>query len=513
MNLKFDNIKFKVILYPSYSRILAAISGLMLVAAVPPINLYVLGWVGLIPLFMALEKSSRSGFSEGFIAGLTFNTGTVYWLALNTGTYKMVATATMLATVMILATGWGVAALLFQMIYRTNRVLAWFSIPFSWITFEGWLSHLVDVGFPWPLLALTQAEFDPALQLMEYTGVWGTSFWVVVLNLILFLGWRSNNLKKRIVLIALIIWISIPYISLKRAYRYYNTDFPVINVSCAQGNIDPLDKWQSDPIVSWNIYDSLSRTGSYAGLDLLIWPETALPMNLPLLSHYTKLITDLSIDLDCSIITGASARQKYKGVTRPLNSAYLITPDDGVVDRGSKIFLVPFGERVPFQAVFPALGNLNFGQAEFLPDLQRNIFEIKTNTGVCRFPVLICYESGFSGIVRSAVLKGSNFLVTISNDGWYGKSSEPYQIAVLSRFRCIETRRSMARAANTGISLIADPLGRIISSTDLETRGNNKATVPLVSDITFFVKHGNWFLVVITLIYGLCLTYVLYRKF
>ena len=504
--------EFKIIMRPSYSRILAAISGLMLTAAVPPINLYVLGWVGLIPLFMALEKPSGSGFSEGFVSGLVFNTGTVYWLALNTGTYFWIATATMFASVLILATGWGVAAMLFRMIYKYNHTLAWFSIPFSWITFEGWLSHLGEIGFPWPLLALTQAEFNPVLQIMEYTGVWGTSFWVVTLNLLLFLGWRSNGIRKRLFIVAVLICVSIPYIALNRAYKYYDAGLPVVSVSCVQGNVDPLDKWRSDPIMSWAIYDSLSRKGSPHGLDLLVWPETALPIKLPVMSHYTKLITDLSRELNCSIITGASARQKYKGITRPLNSAYLITSENGIADRGAKRFLVPFGERVPFQAIFPALGNLNFGQAEFLPDLRQNIFEISTKVGICRFPVLICFESAFSGLARDAVLSGANFLVTISNDGWYGSSSEPHQIAALSRFRCIETRRSMARAANTGISLIADPLGRVISSSPLEISARLSASVPLVSDITFFVKHGNWFLVLVTFIYGVCLAYVLYRK-
>ena len=461
---------------------------------------------------MALEKPSGKGFSEGFVAGIVFNTGTVYWLALNTGTYFWIATATMLATVLILATGWGLAAILFRMIYDYNHKLAWFSIPFSWITFEGWVSHLGEIGFPWPLLALTQAEFDPALQIMEYTGVWGTSFWVVTLNLLLFLGWRSGGIKKRVIIFAILISVSIPYIVLNRAYRYYDAELPVVSVSCVQGNIDPLDKWRSDPMLSWTNYDSLSRSASSEELDLLVWPETALPVNLPVMSYYTKLISDLSKELNCSIITGASARQKYNGITRPLNSAYLITPETGITQRGAKRFLVPFGERVPFQAIIPALGNLNFGQAEFLPDLYQNIFKVSTKVGECHFPVLICYESAFSGLARDAVLSGSNFLVTISNDGWYGSSSEPHQIAAISRFRCIETRRSMARAANTGISLIADPLGMVISSSALETSSRINAAVPLVSDITFYVKHGNWFLIITTFIYGVCLVFVLYRK-
>jgi len=491
---------------------LAATSGLMLAAAVPPINLYVLGWVGLVPLFMALENPSGKGFSEGFVAGICFNTGTVYWLAFNTGTYFLIASATMVATVGILAAGWGTAAWVFRIIYDQNRILAWLSIPFSWITWEGWVSHLGEIGFPWPLMALTQSNFEPVLQVMEYTGVWGVSFWVVTLNLILFIGWRANVKFKRVVLMALLIWVAVPLFALNRAYRYYDTTSSVIRVSCVQGNIDPLDKWLSDPFLSWSIYDSLSRMGSKNSVDLTVWPETALPVNLMVMSYYTELISNLANNLNSSIITGASSRQKFKGVTRPLNSAYLIIPQQGIADHGAKRFLVPFGERVPFQEIIPPLGNLNFGQAAFLPGLRQNLFEVKTEDTICRFPVFICFESAFSGIARDAVRSGANFLVTISNDGWYGKSSEPHQIAALSRFRSIETRRSMARAANTGISLITDPLGRIISSTELEKRTSIRATVPLVSKITFYVRYGNWFLAVVSAIYGMCIVYVVYRK-
>ena len=175
------------------------------------------------------------------------------------------------------------------------------------------------------------------------------------------------------------------------------------------------------------------------------------------------------------------------------------------MERYSKQYLVPFGERVPFQWLIPGLGNLNFGQAEFLPGLRSTLFQVNTSQAFMVFPALICFESAFPQVTRRFVKRGSNLLVTISNDAWYGKTSEPYQIAALSRFRCIETRRSMARAANTGISFLADPLGRVVAKSELGEKKWLIAELPLLSQKTFFVKHGDLFLLIATALYGLSL--------
>lgn len=487
------------------TRVFAAISGAVVAAAGPPLDFYFLAWIGLVPLFYALEKSEGNGFAEGFIAGLVFNTGTIYWFAFNSGTTLLIATASMVVAVLMLASGWGLAAWLFKKIFKRLGRAAWISIPFAWSAWEGWLSNMGELAFPWSLLALSQAEFLPVLQIMEFTGVWGVSFWVVALNVAVFLVWRNSGLVRTIALLSVVALVSIPFFALQHAYRYYRGNPPTVRILIVQGNVDPLSKWVEGVRFSWAIYDSLTRAGGEAIVDLIVWPETAVPVQLTTQSYISEGITDLATDMDAAIVTGASAKCRKNDEICPLNAAFLVNPASGISDVYSKQILVPFGERVPFQRLFPVLGKLNFGQAEFLPGLRQSIFSVDVGDNSLRFPSLICYESAFPLQSRAAVNRGANLLVTISNDAWYGNCSEPYQIAAFSRFRCIETRRAMARASNAGISFLADPLGQVVAQTNLLQAEWKAGVLPLMEDMTFYVRHGDLFLFAVTMIYGVFL--------
>lgn len=493
-------------LFPPKSRLLAALSGLLLAAACPPLDLFPLAWIGLVPLFYAIENPQGKGFGEGFIGGLVFNTGILYWLAFNNGTHWTVATLTMVAAVAILATGWGLAARLFFPIRRRFGFRAWLLVPFSWVAWEGWLSFLGELAFPWPLLALTQARFNALLQVMEFTGVFGVSFWVATLNTTLFILLLKRNKRDGIIgITALLILAAVPLFAHLHATGYDHLETDKAHVLLVQGSVPAHEKWVRGAEASWSRYDSLTRSGMIPEIDLIIWPETALPTHLMHQSAYANRLARLSDDTGAWIMTGASDYARMDDEYRPLNGAFLIGPGRGIVDRCGKRFLVPFGERVPFQAIVPQLGRLNFGQAEFLPGLLPSMFDVSNSRVSLRFPVMICYESIFPWISREAVQQGCNLLVTISNDAWYGRTSQPEQIGALSRFRCIETRRSMARVSNAGVSLAADHLGREIVRTRLFVPAVVSADLPLLDVETFYVKHGNLFLIIVTLIYGMML--------
>ncbi len=457
---------------------------------------------------LALEEPRRSGFSEGFVAGLAFNTGTLYWLAFNSGTYAAIAALTMFVLVSAISVFWGIAAWLFRRVYNHLGQTALIIVPFAWTTWEGLQSNLGELSFPWSLLALTQAGYEPVLQVMEFTGMSGVTFWVVGLNVLVLFTLRKSLFLKRILLVAIVIWFLIPFGILHHSYKYYEGDPHVARIMAVQGSLDPLEKWQGGARHSWDVYDSLSREGSEKGTDLIIWPETALPTVLIERSFYTNSISQLARDLNTSIITGSSAYRQVEDDLKPMNVAYLVSSDTGIEDVYSKQVLVPFGERVPFQWIFPKLGNLNLGQAEFLPGLRQSIFEVTGKTTSIKSPALICYESIIPHQTRLAVKNGANLLVTISNDAWYGKTSEAYQIAALSRFRCIETRRSMARASNAGVTFLADPLGRIIRQTELFETTSIAGILPLIEMETFYVRYGDWFLTIVSVIYGSVLIYI-----
>ena len=488
------------------SHIYAALTGAMLTAACPPLNLYPLAWIGLIPLFHALKNSSGGGFGEGFAAGFVFNLGILYWLAFNTGADLSLALFTMFSTVMILALGWGTAAWLFKRILERVGAIAWLLIPFSWTAWEGALSHLGELSFPWPLLALTQARFDSVLQIMEYTGTGGVTFWVASANVIVFLtllqDTRSLRIAARLCLIPL---FAIPLLADLHARLAYRHPYPKVRVMAVQGNIPPELKWLQGAETSWAVYDSLTRSDSSLKPALVVWPETALPANLLYQSIYYYYLSRLADETGACILTGASDYSRVSEERRPLNASFLIKPGEGVVQRGAKLMLVPFGERVPFQWIAPQLGNLNFGQAEFLPGLYQTLFRLKADRANLVFPAMVCYESAFPEISRQAVLKGANLLTTISNDAWYGWSSEASQIVALSRFRCIETRRGMVRASNSGTSFICDHFGHILATTGLYVPATASGEIALLDVQTFFVAHGELFTAIVTGLFGLML--------
>lgn len=481
--------------------------------SVPPVNLYYLAWLGLVPLFIALEKPQKKGFSEGLIAGIVFNTGILYWFSFNSGTHTFIASISMIAVVALLSVGWGVASYLFILMKTRIGRIAWLFVPFSWTAWEGWLSNMGEIAFPWSLLALTQTRFEAILQVMEFTGIWGVSFWVVAINTVIFFIWQNKTpVEKRIAFIVFILLVIIPPAALLHAFKYYDDRQPTVGTLVVQGNLDPREKWIEGADYSWNIYDSLTRSVGDQEVDLVIWPETALPAHLIAQSHFIHKLSDLTNDLNLNLLTGAPGYCRVDDDIHSLNSAFLIHPGQAIVDQYSKRQLVPFGERIPFQWIYPKLGELSFGQAEFLPGLRPTLFEVFTRQVRINFPALICFESAFPQMTKDLVKRGANLLVTISNDAWFGRTSEPYQISELSRFRCIETRRSMARAANTGISFLADPLGRIIKQSDIFESDCLFAELPVLSVKTFYVRYGNLFLMIVTLVYGAGLIFALIKN-
>jgi len=485
---------------------LAALSGLLLAAACPPYELFILAWVGLIPFFIALEHSKGNGFIEGFTAGVVFNTGVLYWLAFNNGTHLIVAAITLILAVAVLAPVWGAVAWLFLKIRARFGFKAWLLVPFSWTAWEGWLAHMGELAFPWPLLALTQTGFSPLLQIMEFTSALGVTFWVASFNIVLFTLYEKRDVRvRRLALGGIIALIAVPLVAHLHALKYLDRNGDSLRTMVAQANVAAYEKWIKGPQFSWAIYDSLINAAASSGIDLVVLPETGLPAHLMHQSIYSEKFARLSSGLDLFIVTGASDYQRRDDEQRPLNAAFLAAPDRGIIDRCAKRFLVPFGERVPFQWIIPQLGKLNLGQAEFLPGLRPAVFRISRNDMDIRFPVMICYESIFPWIARSAVRRGANLLVTMSNDAWYGRSPEAEQIAALSRFRCIETRRSMARASNTGISLLIDPLGREIVRTGQFEKSFVAAELPICEAATFYVVHGDLFTAIITAVYGIFL--------
>ena len=172
------------------------------------------------------------------------------------------------------------------------------------------------------------------------------------------------------------------------------------------------------------------------------------------------------------------------------NSALFYTEKGQQLEqRYDKIHLVPFGERIPGQKLFPFLGKIRLGQAEFAPGDSLKLFQPVPDVQV---GCLICFEVVFPEVAAGLVRRGAQILVNLTNDGWYGNSSGPYQHLALARLRAIVTRRSIARAANTGISAMIDPAGRVLCRAGYGRRSALALELPLNDGVTFAVRYSAW---------------------
>jgi len=179
------------------------------------------------------------------------------------------------------------------------------------------------------------------------------------------------------------------------------------------------------------------------------------------------------------------------GVDSPqkvFNSATVVSPTGDWDGRYSKIHLVPFGEYVPFASVFSFASGLTQAVGNFTPGTSH----APLHAGNQELGIFICYESIFPNEVRQLVAQGAQVLVNISNDGWFGRSAAPAQHLMMSRVRAIESRRWMLRGTNNGFTVSVDPYGRIVARLPTDIRGELEAPYDFRSDLTPYVRFGDW---------------------
>ncbi len=485
---------------PFVSRIPFLFSGGLAALAFPPLNLWFAAWFALIPLiFHARSLTFFTAFRRGWWGGLLFNAILLYWIAMNIGAPVPVAVASYIGLLLVLPLYWGAFCGIWAFLWRKWGDYAALLLPAVWVGLEV-VKNAPEIGFPWLEMGLSQIGFLPAAQIAEIGGIRFVSAWVVTANVALFFYLiRRNRLFITIVIIlaAGVVWGTWRMHHLPEAG-------PPVKAVIVQGNIDPLKKWSMDPDSSIVVYENLTMLAAKdRGIDLVIWPETAAPVFLAYQAKYRWRIKKLAKDIDAPLLTGAShyeySADEARGHDR-FNSAFFFPADGSSPSRYDKVRLVPFGERVPFQRWFPSLGELNLGQAEFTPGKEYSVFEVRDSV---RISAQICFESVFSQETRRFVLAGARVLCNLTNDGWYGESSGPYQHAALARYQCIITRCPLLRSANTGISLAADRSGRIVNKLPLNRSGT--LTAELLSggeELTFYVSYGEiipWLLSIIAL--------------
>jgi apolipoprotein N-acyltransferase len=483
-------------------------TSLLLVLSFPLADLGGLAFVALVPLLLALRTAPpREAARLGFVAGAAFFGGLLYWLTgvmTRYGGLPVVAGAAILA---LLVAYLSIYVALFAAIVAAGVArlgpAGYLAAPFVWTGLELLRGRLLT-GFPWGTLGATQWRHPGILQAGALGGVALVSWLVVLANAgVAILLARGASRRARLAGAAALLVVAAAALYGGRVARHLpQGDGEAIPVAAVQANVPQDRKWRSEEqasIVTRLI--ELSGRAAAEGARLVVWPESSSP-----LSYYRpggEAARAMPIEADrgdaervaafvresgITLLAGAVQYRHVGGRMRAYNSAFVSDASGAAGESYDKVHLVPFGEYVPLARLLFFVNRMVQGAvAEF--EAGERIAPLPTPFGPAG--PLICYEAIFPEQVRH--LAGAVFLINLTNDAWFGRTAAPRQHLALTAVRAAENHRWMLRAANTGISAIVDPAGRVVAETPLEEERVLRGAIHTRTDVTPYAAHGDLF--------------------
>ena len=490
------------------------LSGVLLILIFPGFNFEVLAWASLVPLFIATRKTSPlTSLKLGFIAGFVFYLGVIYWIVIAMTKYGGIPMAIGIAVLILLSGYLAIYISLFTFLlsyfchqpsaisYQLRYILA----PILWVTLELIRAHFLT-GFPWASLGYSQFKTLPIIQAADIAGVYGISFIIVMVNAAIASFIESiyekdrRQFATRYMLVTTLFIISFSIYGFWRMSLFNSqltTHNSQLKVALIQGNIEQNMKW--DESYQSDVFDAhvnLTMQASRESPDLIVWPESATPFYFQADRNFGPKMIELAKNSWSSILFGTPGYEiKDNGIVS-YNRAYLLSPQGDVIGKYDKIHLVPFGEYVPLRKLLFFIDKMVEGVGDYQSGEEYTILKIKNSKSKIQnsFGTLICFEVIFPDLVRRFVKNGADFLVNITNDGWYGKTAASSQHIAMVAFRAVENRVPVVRAANTGISGIIEATGKIIKETEIFTRTYVSGEINIGStQKTFYTRYGDIF--------------------
>ena len=467
-------------------------------AAYPPFHLFVPSFICLIPIVWLLVAGSRDRmplrrhFVQGFWFGILAYGLTLYWLVVALWRFTALSGLAYVATIVVLALYMGVVLAVSGWVTGRTGVSFVVTVPVIWTAAEWLVSHQFDLRFPWLGLGTSLTGFPVAVQIADVIGARGVTFLLVLANTTLAMAWLTRDDWRRVTTMTLSVVVVLLGVLSYGVVR--ESTLPLRSRGTAallQPNVGWSKKWEegAGDSVFYETLNLAARAVDRAAVDLVVWPEAAVPgyfathpawqRDVAALSRATG-VTQVVGGLDLEWIdVGDNAYEYY-------NAAFLFdTTARDALPVYRKRYLVPITERVPF--FDPKTFDLEFFGG-FSAGREGPLFE----TGVGRFGILICYESAFESLSRRYRADGADFLVNMTNDAWFGRTSAPYQHAAHLVMRAIETRTGIVRAANSGISEFVDPLGRQHGRTTLFNQTIRMGEIVTSSVVPPYVRLGDW---------------------
>jgi apolipoprotein N-acyltransferase len=532
-----------------HSRYFAAVgAGLLLAGAFPKFSLAGFAWVAPALLLAAAHgKSGGEGFRLGYAGGLAFWLASLYWLLLMPATGFPILGWLALAGYVAVFQGawvWLISNFKFQISNWAGRLLWTLGGAAAWVALEMVRARLFS-GFPWSLLGVSQYQLVPLLQIAAFTGVYGVSFLVAWFSLALFSAammifrhptkrhvWQAEIILPMLAVVACYVG---GFVAMNHGARAEN----FLRVTAVQPSVPQTLIWNSSDDarrfrelldLSQRALDSAGRvsrvpdsndetnsaTRETRPADLLVWPESAVPdIDDPTYAAINQFVQSNHVWL---ILNGEDVATRP--ATNYFNAAFLIGPDGRWRQAYHKRKLVIFGEYVPLVNWLPFLKWFTPITGGWTPGEKAVTFEMERRTPVrldaqehadweigapsrVKTSPLICFEDTFPGTARDAAQDDVDFLVNLTNDGWFGQSAEQRQHLANAVFRAVENGVPLLRCANNGVTCLIDGHGRIekiFRDAHGTEYGSGALTVeiPLLSSAekpapTFYNRHGDWF--------------------
>jgi apolipoprotein N-acyltransferase len=447
-----------------------------------------------------MENPGKKALIKTYLFGITASLTQFYWIAnvIVDDLWPVIFGGLILLT-LAFAVIYLLYGILFRVIQKHFGTFHILLFPAIWVILE-YIRTLTEISFPWNFTGYALTPILPLAQLASVTGVWGLSYIIVFGNCIilelLISMYKDSLLKIKLyqlslfclVLIVIAVWGSL------RLGKY--SDFKEkTRISLIQSNIDQ-GNWNGRVSLdtSMTITEQLVFEAREQKPDLIIFPESGVYCYLERQWREKMQVFQWARNTGVPMIIGTlhfergSDNPFYK--YRVYNAVFFLDRETQEFERYFKIRLLPFSEALPFEGIFPIISRLNLGESDFKRGTEEVIFSID-HLDLKPAPFL-CYEIIFPDFVRNRVTAGANLLANLTNDGWFGHSTGPYHHAEMSRMRSIENGVSLARCANSGISILVDPVGRILGKTGLYERAVLTADVPRQVIKTFYGRFGNW---------------------
>lgn len=470
----------------------------------PVISLFV-AFVPLLFIFQVKNWHYQQVFKFSLFAFFIFHLGTVWWLTLSSvfgGIVIFLLNSMVMAAVVALA-------------YRIRQVLGLiFGIVFfitGWLSFE-YIHYRWELSWPFMNLGNWLGQLPKWIQWYEYTGVLGGTFWILLVNALLFLVLRKflDNKPKNAVVFATIsiIILLLPVCASKIIYKNQKYAGEEKTFLIVQPNIDPYTEKYNTSLFEQQIIQQikLARTSVSENIDCIIFPESSFPVYFDEGksddNDFVKLLENELVDSFLTMVLGGFYSYRLDGKdTLFFNAAFMIDSAKEI-QLYHKSKLVVGVEKMPFEKYFSFLKNWNLDFGGYTTSLGidsvRKVFTSADKS--LRIAPVICYESVYGQFVTRFVKNGANFITVITNDAWWGDTPGYKQHLMHSKLRAIETRRAVIRSANTGVSCFINKKGEIISEIAPWKEETLTGKVVANNQFTFYTKNGDYIGVIAVLI-------------